>query len=71
MTSDLIKSLPARRGHFLLESGYHSDFWFTLDALHMGVRFYYTQPAQATVKANFSPRVTVYLRSCAAEDPVI
>ncbi len=33
MTSDLIKSLPARRGHFLLESGFHSDFWFTLDAL--------------------------------------
>jgi orotate phosphoribosyltransferase len=33
MTSDLIKSLPARSGHFLLESGYHSDFWFTLDAL--------------------------------------
>ncbi|HYJ84570.1 MAG TPA: phosphoribosyltransferase family protein [Pyrinomonadaceae bacterium] len=33
MTSDFIKSLPARRGHFLLESGYHTDFWFTLDAL--------------------------------------
>jgi orotate phosphoribosyltransferase len=33
MTADLIKSLPARRGHFLLESGYHTDFWFTLDAL--------------------------------------
>jgi orotate phosphoribosyltransferase len=25
--------LPARRGHFLLESGYHTDLWFTLDAL--------------------------------------
>jgi orotate phosphoribosyltransferase len=90
MTADLIKSLTARRGHFLLESGYHSDFWFTLDALfvepreiadqivalaellrpyevsavcgpllggaflahalstHMSVRFYYTQPEQAT-----------------------
>ncbi len=31
--ADLIESLPARRGHFLLESGYHTDFWFTLDAL--------------------------------------
>jgi hypothetical protein len=26
MTADLIKSLPARREHFLLESGYHTDF---------------------------------------------
>ena len=38
MTSDLIKSLPARRGHFLLESGLHSDFWFTLDALFVEPR---------------------------------
>ncbi len=33
MTDDLLKSLPARRGHFLLESGYHTDLWFNLDAL--------------------------------------
>ena len=38
MTADLIKSLPARRGHFLLESGYHTDFWFTLDALFVEPR---------------------------------
>jgi len=25
--------LPARRGHFRLESGYHTDTWLTLDAL--------------------------------------
>jgi orotate phosphoribosyltransferase len=25
--------LPARSGHFLLESGYHTDSWLTLDAL--------------------------------------
>lgn len=33
MTDDVLKGLPARRGHFLLESGYHSDLWFNLDAL--------------------------------------
>ena len=33
MTDDILKGLPARRGHFLLESGYHTDLWFTLDAL--------------------------------------
>jgi orotate phosphoribosyltransferase len=26
-------SLPVREGHFLLESGYHSSVWLTLDAL--------------------------------------
>lgn len=33
MTDDILKALPAWRGHFLLESGYHTDLWFTLDAL--------------------------------------
>jgi orotate phosphoribosyltransferase len=33
MTDDILEALPARRGHFLLESGYHTDLWFTLDAL--------------------------------------
>lgn len=33
MTDDILQTLPARRGHFLLESGYHTDLWFTLDAL--------------------------------------
>jgi orotate phosphoribosyltransferase len=33
MTGDILKQLPARRGHFLLESGYHTDLWFNLDAL--------------------------------------
>jgi orotate phosphoribosyltransferase len=31
--SDLLASLPAREGHFLLESGYHTDLWLTLDAI--------------------------------------
>ena len=89
MTDDFLKALPVRRGHFLLESGYHTDLWFTLDALfvdpqriapqvaalsdllrpysisgvcgpllggaflahavaaHMGVRFYFCEPAPA------------------------
>lgn len=33
MTTDLLAGLPARRGHFLLESGYHTDTWLTLDEL--------------------------------------
>lgn len=33
MTDDIFKTLPTRRGHFLLESGYHTDLWLTLDAL--------------------------------------
>ena len=33
MTDDILEGLPARRGHFLLESGYHTDLWFTLDAM--------------------------------------
>lgn len=30
---DVIDALPSRQGHFLLESGYHTDLWLTLDAL--------------------------------------
>ncbi len=33
MTTDILGALPARQGHFLLESGYHTDLWLTLDAL--------------------------------------
>jgi len=33
VTADILAALPVRRGHFLLESGYHTDLWFTLDAL--------------------------------------
>jgi len=28
-----VEGVPARRGHFLLESGYHTDLWFSLDGL--------------------------------------
>jgi orotate phosphoribosyltransferase len=30
---DVFDVLPSRRGHFMLESGYHTDLWITLDAL--------------------------------------
>lgn len=38
MTDDLLDALPARNGHFLLESGYHTDFWITLDVLFVSPR---------------------------------
>ncbi len=31
--TDLLSALPIRHGHFLLESGYHSKLWLSLDAL--------------------------------------
>jgi orotate phosphoribosyltransferase len=31
----ILEALPCRRGHFLLESGYHSDLWLSLDALFL------------------------------------
>jgi orotate phosphoribosyltransferase len=33
MVEDIFATIPARSGHFLLESGYHTDFWFELDGL--------------------------------------
>jgi len=39
MAENFFPELPSREGHFLLESGYHSDLWFELDAL-----FVDTQP---------------------------
>jgi orotate phosphoribosyltransferase len=32
---DILSTLPARSGHFLLESGYHTDLWLTLDPLFL------------------------------------
>jgi orotate phosphoribosyltransferase len=29
----VVHALPSRRGHFRLESGFHTDVWITLDAL--------------------------------------
>ena len=33
MAADPLAGVPARRGHFVLESGYHTDLWLSLDAL--------------------------------------
>jgi len=33
MASEILASLPVRHGHFLLESGYHSDRWLDLEGL--------------------------------------
>lgn len=33
MTSDVLTTLPVRSGHFLLESGYHTNVWISLDLL--------------------------------------
>jgi orotate phosphoribosyltransferase len=33
MQEELIKLLAGRRGHFQMESGYHSELWFNLDVL--------------------------------------
>jgi orotate phosphoribosyltransferase len=43
MTEDIFKTVPARGGHFLLESGYHTDFWLTLDALFVSPQGIATQ----------------------------
>ncbi len=39
MREELIKLLAGRRGHFQMESGYHSELWFNLDRL-------FAQPAR-------------------------
>jgi orotate phosphoribosyltransferase len=36
--ADILGGLPVRQGHFLLESGYHTDLWITLDALFVSPR---------------------------------
>ena len=33
MQTDLLALLPGRRGHFRMESGYHSELWFNLEQL--------------------------------------
>ncbi|HVH13062.1 MAG TPA: phosphoribosyltransferase family protein [Longimicrobium sp.] len=38
MTGEILDALPVRRGHFLLESGYHTDLWLTLDAMFVDTR---------------------------------
>jgi len=33
VATDVLAGVPARRGHFVLESGYHTNVWLSLDAL--------------------------------------
>lgn len=33
IASNILLTLPARSGHFLLESGFHTDLWLSLDEL--------------------------------------
>jgi orotate phosphoribosyltransferase len=33
LTDDILSALPAREGHFVTESGYHTNLWFSLEAL--------------------------------------
>jgi orotate phosphoribosyltransferase len=33
LADDVLSALPAREGHFVMESGYHTNRWFSLDAL--------------------------------------
>ncbi|MGZ4271377.1 MAG: phosphoribosyltransferase family protein [Solirubrobacteraceae bacterium] len=58
MTADgLIEALPARRGHFLLESGHHGELWLDLDAL-------FARPARV---APFVAELAEQLSGCGAE----
>jgi orotate phosphoribosyltransferase len=38
MIDDVIARLPARQGHFALESGYHTDLWLSLDMMFVSPR---------------------------------
>lgn len=38
MTGDILSQMSVRRGHFLLESGFHADLWFNLDSLFISPR---------------------------------
>ena len=51
--SDLLSSVSMRRGHFLLESGYHTDLWLTLDALFVDPRA--VAPVVDTLAARLRP----------------
>lgn len=38
LVDDILSALPAREGHFVMESGYHTNHWFSLDALFVHPR---------------------------------
>ena len=51
--TDLLTALPARDGHFLLESGCHTDVWLTLDGLFVDPAA--TAPLVAALAAKLRP----------------
>ena len=53
MHLDIVGGLPAREGHFRLESGYHTDLWLTLDALFVSPRE--TAPLVSALAARIRP----------------
>jgi orotate phosphoribosyltransferase len=53
---EVLDMLPVRSGHFLLESGYHANMWFTLDAL-------FTAPHE------LAPAITALARNLAPYEP--
>ena len=38
MADDILSLMPVRSGHFILESGYHTNVWFDLDSLFVSPR---------------------------------
>ena len=38
MADDILSLMPVRSGHFILESGYHTNVWFGLDSLFVSPR---------------------------------
>src|SRR3954469_17477002 len=53
MPADLLSLLAGRRGHFRMESGYHSELWFNLDRLFIDrVRL---QPFVAELAGRLAP----------------
>ena len=54
----MLEHIPSRAGHFLLESGFHTDRWFTLDAL-------FEDPSE------LAPRVSELAGRLAAYQPAI
>jgi orotate phosphoribosyltransferase len=56
--ADLWASIPAREGHFVLESGYHTNLWLTLDAM-------FVEPARvAPLVAELARKLRPYDASC-------
>jgi orotate phosphoribosyltransferase len=53
MNANIVDALPARAGHFRLESGYHTDLWLTLDALFVNPRE--TAPLVTALAARIRP----------------